>query len=94
MNKANDLIDRLRAASARHEGRCEQAASLEAEAADAIEDMQEAIKAGGELLIALRRYGFPVSGAANVALGAWGSAEGMALDHNAREFAKFYRWPT
>ncbi|MGX1587298.1 hypothetical protein [Brevundimonas diminuta] len=43
---------------------------------------------GMELAKALKRYGFPVSGAATVNLGAFGSSEAMAVDFTTREFIK------
>jgi hypothetical protein len=83
----NDLIERLRARIHARPGD-EHAVFVNPdgpEAAAHIEALAERIReleAGAqELLTALRRYGFPVSGGAKVALGAWGSAEAMAVEH-------------
>lgn len=47
----------------------------------------DALRAKGEELVkALKRYGFPVSGAETVNLGAFGSSEAMAVDFTTREF--------
>lgn len=81
-----DLIDRLRAASSQHAGRIVQASSLETEAADALEDAKALIATGAALAVALRRYGFPVSGGARASLTNHGSSEAMAVDYTARAF--------